>query len=112
MPGSRLRQPLPAQRRATRAGTTGSDNQTNRTGAIPRWLPYAAAVVMGAWLLQAVVAPLLPRPAEIPYSEFKVKLAEGQIADVVLGTPIEGTMKNAEGRHPGPLSRIVANFAA
>jgi cell division protease FtsH len=101
MPASRFRQPLPAQRRATRAGTTGSDNQTNRTGAIPRWLPYAAAVVMAAWLLQAVVAPLLPRPAEIPYSEFKVKLAEGQIADVVLGSPIEGTMKNAEGQTPG-----------
>jgi cell division protease FtsH len=101
MPASRFRQPLPAQRRATRAGTGGSDNQSNRTGAIPRWLPYAAAVVMAAWLLQAVVAPLLPRPAEIPYSEFKVKLAEGQIADVVLGTPIEGTMKNAEGQTPG-----------
>jgi cell division protease FtsH len=56
---------------------------------------------MGAWLLQAVVAPLLPQPAEIPYSEFKVKLAEGQITDVVLGTPIEGTMKNPERQTPG-----------
>jgi cell division protease FtsH len=47
-----------------------------------------------------MVAPLLPRTAEIPYSEFKVKLAEGQIADVVLGSPIEGTMKTPEGQTP------------
>jgi cell division protease FtsH len=56
---------------------------------------------MGAWLLQAAIAPLLPGAAEIPYSEFKVKLAEGQVATVVLGTPIEGTMKNPEGQTSG-----------
>ena len=56
---------------------------------------------MGGWLLQAVVAPLLPRAAEIPYSEFKVKLAEGQITDATLGTAIEGVMKNPDGQTVG-----------
>jgi hypothetical protein len=51
--------------------------------------PYAAAALMGVWSLQAVVVPLLPRAAEIPDREFKVKLAQGQITDVALGTPIK-----------------------
>ena len=94
MPASRLRQPPSAHRRATNAGPTGSDDQPSRKSQIPSWLPYAAAALIGVWLLQAVVAPLLPRAAEIPYSEFKVKLAAGQVTDVTLGTPIEGVMKN------------------
>jgi hypothetical protein len=69
MPASRLHQPL--HRRATSAGSTGSDGQPSRKSQIPSWLPYAAAALMGVWLLQAVVAPLLPGAAEIPYSEFK-----------------------------------------
>ena len=55
---------------------------------------------MGVWLLQTAVVPLLPRAAEIPYSEFRAKLAEGQIVDVTLGTPIEGEMKNPAGQKP------------
>jgi hypothetical protein len=34
--------------------------------------------------------------------EFKVKLAQGQITEVTLGTPIEGVMKNLAGKTPGP----------
>ena len=68
MPASRLRQPPSARRRATNAGPTGSDDQTSRKSQIPSWLPYAAAALIGVWLLQAVVGPLLPRAAEIPYS--------------------------------------------
>ena len=98
MPASRLRQP--PHRRATSAGPTGSDDQPSRKSQIPSWLPYAAAALIGVWLLQAVVGPLLPRAAEIPYSEFKVKLAAGQVTDVTLGTPIEGVMKNPEGQTP------------
>ena len=101
MPASRLRQPPSAHRRATNAGPTGSDDQPSRKSQIPSWLPYAAAALIGVWLLQAVVGPLLPRAAEIPYSEFKVKLAAGQVTDVTLGTPIEGVMKNPEGQTPG-----------
>jgi hypothetical protein len=92
MPASRLRQP--PQRRATSAGPTGSDDQPSRKSQIPSWLPYAAAALIGVWLLQAVVAPLLPRAAEIPYSEFKVKLAGGQIADA------RGVLLTATGRVP------------
>ena len=82
MPASRLRQPPSAHRRATNAGPTGSDDQPSRQEPDPQLAPYAAAALIGVWLLQAVVAPLLPRAAEIPHSEFKVKLAAGQITDV------------------------------
>ena len=92
---------MTARRRATNAGPAGSGDQPSRRSQIPSWLPYAAAALMGVWLLQALVAPLLPRAAELPYSEFKVKLAAGQITDVTLGTPIEGVMKNPAGQTPG-----------
>jgi cell division protease FtsH len=55
---------------------------------------YFATALLVVWVLQAVVAPLLPRATEIPYSEFKAKLAAGEIADVTLGSPIEGVMKS------------------
>jgi cell division protease FtsH len=100
MPASRLRQPPASARRASGAGTAGSQDQPPRKSQIPGWLPYAAAALIGVSLLQGLVVPLLPRAAEIPYSEFKAKLAEGQIADVTLGTPIEGTMKPTEGGTP------------
>ncbi|MGE5814468.1 MAG: ATP-dependent zinc metalloprotease FtsH [Acidobacteriota bacterium] len=101
MPASRSLQPPSAYRRGSKAGPAGSDDRPSRHGSIPSWLSYAAAALMGVWLLQAVVVPLLPRTAEIPYSEFKVKLAEGQVTEVTLGTPIEGVMKNPEGQTPG-----------
>ncbi len=112
MPASRLRQPPSAHRRATNAGPTGSDDRPSRKSQIPGWLPYAAAALMGVWLLQAVVVPLLPRAAEIPYSEFKVKLAAGEITDVTLGTPIEGVMKNPEGQTPGQATTPIRDPAA
>jgi cell division protease FtsH len=61
---------------------------------------YLAAALIGVWLLQSVIAPLFPRPTEIPYSEFKTKLAAGQITDVTLGTPIEGVMTDADAQAP------------
>jgi cell division protease FtsH len=100
MSRSRLRQPASAHRRATSGGPGGADGQPSRKSQVPSWLPYAAAVLMGAWVLQVLVVPLLPRAAEIPYSEFKAKLAEGQILDVTLGTPIEGVMKSPGGQQP------------
>ncbi|OFW03402.1 MAG: hypothetical protein A3I61_02175 [Acidobacteria bacterium RIFCSPLOWO2_02_FULL_68_18] len=62
-------------------------------------IAYLGAALLGVWLLQQVIAPLLPQSAEIPYSEFKTKLAAGQIADVTLGSQIEGVLKN-----PAPTS--------
>ncbi len=38
--------------------------------------------------------------AEIPYSEFKSKLAAGQIVDVTLGPQIDGVMKNPAPKSP------------
>jgi cell division protease FtsH len=63
-------------------------------------MAYLGAALLGVWLLQQVAGPFLPRSAEIPYSEFKTKLADGQITDVRLGTPIEGFMKNPAPQSP------------
>lgn len=60
----------------------------------------------------AATPPLLPRAAEIPYSEFTVKLSEGQITDVTLWTPIEGVMKNPEGQTPLAPEKCLAAGAA
>lgn len=40
------------------------NDQPSRKSQIPSWLPYAAAALMGVWLLQPLVVPLLPRAAE------------------------------------------------
>jgi cell division protease FtsH len=63
-------------------------------------LTYLGAALVGVWLLHSLAGPLLPRSTEIPYSEFKTRLAAGEIADVTLGTPIEGVMKNAAPKTP------------
>ena len=73
-----------------------SDKHTERKRQSPDWLPHLAAALTIVWLLQLLVAPLFLRTTEIPYSDFKAKLAGGQITDVTLGTPIEGVMKNHE----------------
>src|SRR5688572_11726845 len=101
MPASRLFRPTPARRRVADGGTSGSDDRPSRRSQIPGWLPYASAALLGVWLLQTMVGPLLPGAAEIPYSEFKVKLAEGQITEVVLGTPIEGVLRTPDGQTGG-----------
>jgi len=63
MSASRLRQPPTARRRATTTAPAGSDDPPSPKSQIPGRLPYAAAVLLGVWLLQAVAAPLLPRTA-------------------------------------------------
>jgi cell division protease FtsH len=63
-------------------------------------LVYLGAALLGVWLLQTLIGPLVPRPAEIPYSEFKTKLAAGEIADVTLGPQIQGMMKNPASKSP------------
>jgi ATP-dependent Zn protease len=61
------------------------DDRPSPRNQISRWLPFAAAALIGVWLLQGVAAPLLPRAADIPYSDFKRRLAAGQVTDVTLG---------------------------
>jgi len=91
----------PTSFRPPRAGRRGrgreqsnGDQQAPFRRQLPTWIVYLGAAMLGMSLLQMVIGPLLPRPAEIPYSEFKTKLAAGQIIDVTLGSPIKGVMKN------------------
>jgi cell division protease FtsH len=57
------------------------------------WYILVALITM--WLFQEFVAPLATRSAEIPYSEFKSKLAAGQVVEVVIGREhLQGTLKN------------------
>ena len=105
MPASRMIQP-PSAHRASTAGGSPRDDERPSKSQIPGWFPYAAAALMGVWLLQMVVGPFIPRAAEIPYSEFKVKLAESRITEVTLGTPIEGVMKSADGKAPAQTTRF------
>ena len=60
-----------------------------------------AAAVIGLWAAQSLFIPMIPRAVEIPYSEFKSKLAAGEISEVTLGTPIEGVMKNSGAKYTG-----------
>ena len=73
---------------------SNGDQQAPFRRQLPTWIVYLGAAMLGMSLLHMVIGPLLPRPAEIPYSEFKTKLAAGQISDVTLGSPIEGVMRN------------------
>lgn len=59
---------------------------------------YLVAGLALLWLLQQfILAPLLNNAIEIPYSEFKQKLAAGQLVRVVIGeSSIVGEMKNPE----------------
>jgi len=67
---------------------------------IPTAIAYLGAALFVVWLLQLVMGSLQPPASEIPYSEFKSKLAAGQIADVTLGQQIRGVMKNAAAKSP------------
>jgi cell division protease FtsH len=62
-------------------------------------LSYLVSSLIGLWLFQQfILQPLMIRELEIPYSEFKSKLASGQISDVTLGSErIVGTMQDQEG---------------
>jgi cell division protease FtsH len=62
-------------------------------------LSYVISSLIGMWLFQQfILQPLVVRQISIPYSEFKTKLAAGEISDVTLGSErIVGTMKDEEG---------------
>jgi len=55
---------------------------------------YLVTGLLAAWLFQQVLSSSLAHAIEIPYSDFKSKLATGQIVNVTLGDTIEGVMKN------------------
>ena len=51
-------------------------------------LGYLGAGLLAVWILQSVIGPLLSQGAEIPYSEFKTKLAAGQALMSPSGPPL------------------------
>jgi cell division protease FtsH len=58
-------------------------------------LSYVLSSLVGLWLFQQLVLAPLTKGAEIPYSEFKTRLAAGEIAKVTIGARgIVGEMKN------------------
>jgi cell division protease FtsH len=77
-----------------------SDEEKERQEQMARQMRYGVTYVLVGlvvlWLFQQfVLAPLTVRSAEIPYSEFRQKLAAGQILSVEIGeTEISGQMKN------------------
>lgn len=61
-------------------------------------LSYMIVALIGMWLFQQfILGPLMIRNVEIPYSEFKTKLAAGEVVEVTIAEDqITGTLKNTE----------------
>jgi cell division protease FtsH len=78
----------------------GNDGESPFKRQIPSGLGYLGAGLLAVWILQSVIGPLQSQGAEIPYSEFKTKLAAGQLVDVTVGPTIDGTMRNSAAKSP------------
>jgi cell division protease FtsH len=65
---------------------------------IRSWISFWVVSLIGIWLFQQfILTPFLIRETQIPYSEFKAKIAAGQIVEVTLGQErIVGTMRNPD----------------
>jgi len=76
------------------------DDESRRRGRLQRQVRFSAGYLVTAliamWLFQEfILTPLAIRATEVPYSEFKQKLASGQIVEVLIGeTDIMGKMKD------------------
>ena len=59
-------------------------------------LSYLLVNLLFLWLFQVLVlSPLVNRKTEIPYSDFKKRVADHQVVEVMIGdTNVQGTMKN------------------
>jgi len=67
---------------------------------------YFIASLIVLWLFQLFVLPLLIQSTEIPYSEFRKKLADAQIVQVTVGErSITGEMRNPK---PGGAPSVVS----
>jgi len=64
------------------------------------WISYFLVNLLALWLFQQfILRPLVIRETQIPYSEFKSKIAGGEIVNVTLDTDrIVGTMKNPDAK--------------
>jgi cell division protease FtsH len=65
---------------------------------IPSAISFLIVNLIGLWLFQQfILAPVMIHELAIPYSEFKSKIASGEIVEVTLGQErIVGTMKNPD----------------
>jgi len=82
-------------------GKPDRDDKKKRDEQQSRQLRYGFTYLITSlvllWLFQVFVLAPMTRRSEIPYSEFKQKLADGQIVDVTLGQQgIVGQMKNPQ----------------
>jgi cell division protease FtsH len=85
-----------------RDGNDGDDEkrkQELRSRQLQFAMSYVISSLIGLWLFQQfILGPLVVREVQIPYSEFKTRLAAGQIDNVTLGSErIVGTMTNEDG---------------
>src|SRR5262249_27727303 len=83
------------------------DDSEKRQRLLRSTIGYALAALVIMWLFQEfVLGPLATRTAELGYSDFKHKLADGQVAEVVIGhDKIQGTLK---GQKPVPFVAVFA----
>jgi cell division protease FtsH len=67
-------------------------------------LAYLITSLIALWLFQEfILAPLVTQAAEIPYSQFKQKLADGQVVKVAIDeNSIVGEMKNPDPKASSP----------
>jgi len=82
----------------TPAPRPDNDEGTDPQRQIRSWVTYFAIALIATGVLQFAGGAMLTRSMEIPYSEFKAKLAAGQLIDVTLGATIDGTMKNPKAK--------------
>ncbi|HVO69069.1 MAG TPA: ATP-dependent zinc metalloprotease FtsH, partial [Aggregatilineaceae bacterium] len=76
----------------------GKEKDKDRERLIRSLIIFLVSSLFGIWLFQQfILEPMLIHQTEIPYSEFKAKLASGQIVEVTLERDrIVGTMKNLD----------------
>jgi len=76
----------------------GKNKDKERQKQIRSWISFWIVSLIGMWLFQKfILTPMLVHETEIPYSEFKSKIAAGQIVEVTLGQErIVGTMKTPD----------------
>ncbi|MGA7604472.1 MAG: ATP-dependent zinc metalloprotease FtsH [Anaerolineales bacterium] len=76
------------------------NKQELREKQVRTWISYFLVNLLALWLFQQfILRPLVIRETQIPYSEFKSKIAGGEIVNVTLDTDrIVGTMKNPDAK--------------
>jgi cell division protease FtsH len=80
------------------------DNDKNKQEQLEKqartWISYLLVNLVMLWLFQQfILQPLLIRETQIPYSEFKARIASGDVVEVTLGQErIVGTIKNPDAK--------------